>query len=723
MLNLVTTFGSRANAATSSYPTGSYKDDTSATVKDGTPIAASTGNDDRGFRDSLLVEAGYTANNIVDTALASQAKDAAKEVFSRPALYHSCLEAGLNLVSGSFEDGGTVTLSTDVLWDKTDKKIYSWGGTLPKVVRARSTPATTGGVSAGAWVDRTQDTLKSELMSIYGSGMIGSEYTGTIKQTLTKVLTPEMFLAVGDGVTDDTAAFNALDAFLYANRTTPFNIVLNNTYIVNPTGCTHAFGSSNARLFSLYCAGSKVSGIGLVKVSSAFSYSSTPGSEFYWAVVRSFANDCLCTEIGFNGNGKHTGSGYNPSITNIRFELFACLGVASVTQYSNNQVVGCRGKDFGGQAVSIQYCDDAKALRNSFYGHTGIAISAGSNPVIAFNVSRNCYDAHIGLNGGSNASVCFNYSDTTSNGSGIDIVGVNGFAVFGNETLHSFGSGIKVSYSAQLGVGSIDGSVYKNRLTANCRYTGSPVVSEIMIGNPVDTGLVNATNIIVDDNTIYLDGSISSNSDRALFVGFGASNVSLQNNKIKGVHSSSGNTITIAGTTPYLTIVGNEWSGDTIIRPILISSPGQSTPFVCNKNKGLAINYTSSTFFPDSGVMSDDGWLSYSVERDVTTGGLQVLTVPFSASNDMCEIIVDVVQRGDTGAVQQRIIARGNSAVTTAVLSNTSVWSFGTNPPTVTVDTTTTGQLKVSVVSTGATRISKIGVKVKAYEGINIVFR
>ena len=89
----------------------------------------------------------------------------------------------------------------------------------------------------------------------------------------------------------------------------------------------------------------------------------------------------------------------------------------------------------------------------------------------------------------------------------------------------------------------------------------------------------------------------------------------------------------------------------------------------------------------------------------------------------MCEIVVDVVQRGDTGAIQQRIISRGYSTVTTSILSNTAVWSFGTNPPTVTVDTSTTGRVRVSVVSTGATRDSKINVKVKTYDGLNVSFR
>ena len=40
---------------------------------------------------------------------------------------------------------------------------YSWAGTFPKVVAAGATPATSGGISAGAWVDRTDVTLRSDI--------------------------------------------------------------------------------------------------------------------------------------------------------------------------------------------------------------------------------------------------------------------------------------------------------------------------------------------------------------------------------------------------------------------------------------------------------------------------------------------------------------------------------------------------------------------------------
>jgi hypothetical protein len=40
---------------------------------------------------------------------------------------------------------------------------YSWAGTFPKSVAAGATPTTSGGIGAGAWVDRTDDSLRDEI--------------------------------------------------------------------------------------------------------------------------------------------------------------------------------------------------------------------------------------------------------------------------------------------------------------------------------------------------------------------------------------------------------------------------------------------------------------------------------------------------------------------------------------------------------------------------------
>ena len=79
------------------------------------------------------------------------------------ALRRSYAEAGFNLVDGSFEDGGTLTSTSGVLLHKATGATYSWSGSFPKVVAAGATPATSGGIGAGAWVYRTQEVLRNEL--------------------------------------------------------------------------------------------------------------------------------------------------------------------------------------------------------------------------------------------------------------------------------------------------------------------------------------------------------------------------------------------------------------------------------------------------------------------------------------------------------------------------------------------------------------------------------
>lgn len=91
----------------------------------------------------------------------------------REALRRSYAEAGINLVDGSFGEGGTVATSSDALLFERDGKGYSWGGALPKTVPENSTPDSTGGVAAGAWVKKDLNTLRGQLASDAGDDMLG----------------------------------------------------------------------------------------------------------------------------------------------------------------------------------------------------------------------------------------------------------------------------------------------------------------------------------------------------------------------------------------------------------------------------------------------------------------------------------------------------------------------------------------------------------------------
>lgn len=76
---------------------------------------------------------------------------------AREALRRSYAEAGRTMVSGSFEQGGTITTPTQVLLYGANGKGYSWGGALPKVVPTGSTPTSSGGIGALVWTDRSAE--------------------------------------------------------------------------------------------------------------------------------------------------------------------------------------------------------------------------------------------------------------------------------------------------------------------------------------------------------------------------------------------------------------------------------------------------------------------------------------------------------------------------------------------------------------------------------------
>lgn len=82
-------------------------------------------------------------------------------------------EIGLNLVSGSFEQGATVNSATDAVWHIGGGKCYTWSGSLPKTVGEKTSPGTTG----ASWVDRTGQTLRALLSAAGGVSLVnGATY-------------------------------------------------------------------------------------------------------------------------------------------------------------------------------------------------------------------------------------------------------------------------------------------------------------------------------------------------------------------------------------------------------------------------------------------------------------------------------------------------------------------------------------------------------------------
>ena len=119
---------------------------------------------------------------------------------------------------GTFKVGATLTNPRQtLLWDIADGgdgHEYGWSGVFPKAVPPNSTPSSTGGVGPGAWVDRLDVTLRSDLASAGGAGLVGYSKGGTVASNLDLVV-PENF--------DDTMYMSTY-LFMFEDQTLPVYI-------------------------------------------------------------------------------------------------------------------------------------------------------------------------------------------------------------------------------------------------------------------------------------------------------------------------------------------------------------------------------------------------------------------------------------------------------------------------------------------------------------------
>lgn len=122
------------------------------------------------------------------------------------------------ITTDSFEDGATLTLPNQVLRYEATGEYYRWDGEFPKTIPSGSTPETSGSIGLGAWVSVGDASLRGDLENeSIGSRIVATPYGGNLAQAL-DAITPDMFGAIGDGLTDDTAAIQSSIDYAAANK-------------------------------------------------------------------------------------------------------------------------------------------------------------------------------------------------------------------------------------------------------------------------------------------------------------------------------------------------------------------------------------------------------------------------------------------------------------------------------------------------------------------------
>ena len=122
-------------------------------------------------------------------------------------------ESGYNLVAGSFEEGGTLTNTNDVLWYQSNGRYYSWNGALPKVVAAGTNPTAVTG-----YVSRNDVTLRGELSGAGGADMVGTDDGRSVQDRLSTILVDAAGTAamLVNQHNNDPMAHTQLSAFITA---------------------------------------------------------------------------------------------------------------------------------------------------------------------------------------------------------------------------------------------------------------------------------------------------------------------------------------------------------------------------------------------------------------------------------------------------------------------------------------------------------------------------
>ena len=150
MLDLEARFSPRIIPASTEYPYGELKPNTSTGSNDGTPVTAALGNDIEGFKQAVITRANIDPSGSPDTATNSQLLDSLDKRY---------LE--IDYQTWTFATGGLLTDCSQAV-KHTDNRWYSWSGVFPvggKVVAPNTDPT----LPASGYIPRTDVLLRGDL--------------------------------------------------------------------------------------------------------------------------------------------------------------------------------------------------------------------------------------------------------------------------------------------------------------------------------------------------------------------------------------------------------------------------------------------------------------------------------------------------------------------------------------------------------------------------------
>lgn len=135
----------------------------------------------------------------------------------------------VTLTGVSFTTGATITKPNEVLFNEANNEYYKWTGSFssgPKVVPANSTPESTGGIGAGAWLSVGDSTLRTDLATGGKASLVGYGDT-TVEGALDSLFNSVLYYS-------QFGTLQALQAHIVSNNLKRVDIVFDEVVTFGP---------------------------------------------------------------------------------------------------------------------------------------------------------------------------------------------------------------------------------------------------------------------------------------------------------------------------------------------------------------------------------------------------------------------------------------------------------------------------------------------------------
>ncbi|MDM2973240.1 right-handed parallel beta-helix repeat-containing protein [Citrobacter sp. CK198] len=410
----------------------------------------------------------------------------------------------------SFQSGATLTRADQALrWTLPDGngEYYRWDGELPKTVPTDSTPESTGGVGAGAWIGVGDASLRSQI--------IANQPGATVVNGFFLKFTPVAYGALATTGTDDTTAFTACIAAMPDGATMDLQGL---TYSVTDIEVAKPMRIINGTINVLY--GSLKGGIYVHDTNNVHIQNVT--------TIVDYANKSSYTAD--NVSGIHFENCADISATNCtaigsKNDVYLLTGSwgCPIHAYQCNRVSfqNCVVKYGDKEGLMTRFCDEVwmDNCRGYECGQSCIGTSSGNKAII-----NSCYSYKSG-----NTGITMNSENSV----------VTNSVVEGNLQFH----GILIGHSHEA-------TAYAN----NCLIANNVIINSATNGIAVTYG----RNVTITGNSIENSGMHGAGNG-VLIDRFSTSNsvVTISGNSVKGASAAGIYSFSEPGSANNITISGN----------------------------------------------------------------------------------------------------------------------------------------------------------------------